>query len=968
LSTQDFIPGQRWISNTELQMGLGTVLTVDARSVQILFLATGETRTYARQTAPLTRLKFSIGDSVRSHDGWTLTIEDLAENAGLVTYIGIDENGQKRQLEEGQLDNFMQLSRPGDRLLNGQVDKPKWFELRHQTRLYQNRLSQSKLYGLIGARTSLLPHQLYIANEVAQRYAPRVLLADEVGLGKTIEAGLILHHQLLNERAHRILIVVPETLVHQWLVEMVRRFNLYFSLFDDQRCEAIQEGDDTVNPFLTEQLVICSLGFLTQHEQYFDHATNGEWDLLVVDEAHHLEWSPQYASHEYTCIEQLVQSTKGVLLLTATPEQLGKDGHFARLRLLDPDRFPNFDQFVEEEKHYTPIAAAIDNILSENELDEANYRILLNTIAEGDNQTHLETLKNPGATDSDKTEARNQLIQHLLDRHGTGRVLFRNTRAAVKGFPERQLQSYSLPLPNEYAECLKLFQDAAISEPQLLLSPELLYDTVKQDAQPDWIAIDPRVNWLLAKLKELRPEKILVITASAQTAIDIAQTLQAKHGILAAVFHEGLSIVERDRAAAFFANQDEGCQLLICSEIGSEGRNFQFAHHLVLFDLPLNPDLLEQRIGRLDRIGQTETIRVHVPYLENSPQAIMKHWYHEGLDAFEHTCTAAQHVFAKLETDLVEALHQLDDGLEDLPSLLETTRSLYEEFSSTLQQGRDRLLELSSYQEQPAHKLVESAKKQSYESELNHFLDRIFDNYGIETDIHGSNSFVIAPGDHARISLPGLSEDGMTITYNRETALSNEDMHYITWEHPITTTAIDNVLSNELGNTAMVTIKHKAIPAGTLFMECFYLLESTSSSTVNTGRYLPSNNIRIVIDQNGKQYQDALTHSLINQYQGRLNLETAMQVIKAHGDTLKTMLSISEQLAGQHTPTLVDEAKQHATTLLTHEIERLVALKAINPNVRDDEIQHLEQLKKEIQVRLDTTIAQLDAVRVIIAT
>ena len=967
MSNHDFIPGQRWISNTELQMGLGTVLTVDQRSVQILFLATGETRTYARHTAPLTRLQFAVGDSVRSHDDWTLHIDSVEEQDGLLTYIGTDEQGQPQRLEEGQLDNSMRLSRPGDRLLNGQVDKPKWFQLRHQTRQYQSRLSESRLHGLIGSRTSFLPHQLYIANEVAQRYAPRVLLADEVGLGKTIEAGLILHHQLLNERARRVLIVVPETLIHQWLVEMVRRFNLYFSLFDEQRCAAIQEGDETINPFQTEQLIICSLDLLTQHEQYFDHATNGEWDLLVVDEAHHLEWSPQHASHEYTCIEELAQSTKGVLLLTATPEQLGKDGHFARLRLLDPDRFPDFEKFIEEEKHYAPVAEAIENLLNDETLDEKNYQILLDTITEGDNQVLLETLKNDTASEKDRLQAKNALIQHLLDRHGTGRVLFRNTRAAVKGFPQRKLNSYALPLPEEYAECLKLFQEAAISEAQLLLSPELIYDTVKQDNQPEWANIDPRISWLTDKLQELKPEKVLVITASAQSAMDIAQMLQTKHGVHAAVFHEGLSIIERDRAAAFFANHEEGTQVLICSEIGSEGRNFQFAHHLILFDLPLNPDLLEQRIGRLDRIGQTETIQIHVPYLDNSAQAIMKHWYHEGLNAFEQTCTAAQHVFVKLGTELIEHLHQIEDGLEDLPSLLETTQSLYHEISSALQQGRDRLLELSSFREEKANKLVETARRQARESELNLFLDRVFDNYGIETDVHGQNSFVICPGDHAHISLPGLSEEGMTITYDRETALSNEDMHFITWEHPITVAAIDNILSNELGNTAMVTIKHKAIPAGTLFMECFYLLESPSSTSVNTNRYLPSNSIRIVIDQDGKQFQDALTHSLINQYQGRLNLETAMQVIKAHGSALKTMVTITDKLADEAAPAILDEAKQHATNLLTHEIERLVALKDINPNVREDEIQHFEKLSTELQERLGSTVAQLDAVRVIIA-
>jgi len=968
LNTHEYIPGQRWISNTELQMGLGTVLSVDQRSVQILFMATGETRTYAKLTAPLTRLRFSEGDSIRSHDGETITIEQVEEHDGLLLYIGRDPQGQPLRVEEAQLDNFMQLSRPSDRLLNGQLDKPKWFVLRQQTRQFQNRLAQSKLYGLIGARTSLLPHQLYIANEVAQRYAPRVLLADEVGLGKTIEAGLILHQQLLTERAQRILIVVPETLIHQWLVEMLRRFNLFFSLFDEARCAAIQEEDESINPFQTEQLVICSLNFLTEHSKYFQHAVDGEWDMLIVDEAHHLEWSPEHVSHEYQCVEQLAQNTKGILLLTATPEQLGKNGHFARLRLLDPDRFPDFDKFIEEEKHYEPVAEAIDNLLSDIPLSKHNRETLLTTLSNDDKHDLLERILDTDADDKTRQKAQSKLVQHLLDRHGTGRVLFRNTRSAIKGFPERKLHSYSLPLPKEYAECLTLFQEAAITEGQLLLSPELLYESVKQASQDSWIQIDPRIGWLTEKLKELKPQKVLVITASADSALDIAETLQTKSGIHAAVFHEGLSIIERDRAAAFFANEEEGSQVLICSEIGSEGRNFQFAHHLVLFDLPFNPDLLEQRIGRLDRIGQKETIQIHVPYLDNSAQMIMKYWYHEGLNAFEHTCTAGQSVFSQLQTNLMEALHQIDEGLEDLPGLIETTQALYQKISESLQQGRDRLLELSSFKEEQAHRLIDMAHKQSNELELNHFLDTVFDHFGIDIDAHSQNSYVIAPGDHVHISLPGLSEDGMTITYDREMALANEDMQFISWEHPLTTTAIDHILSNELGNTTLVTIKNRAIPAGTLLIECLYLMESNSGTNMNTSRYLPANNIRIVLDQSGKLYHDVLSHSAINQMQERVNLETAIQVIHAHGSTLRKMIAASDKFAEKSTPAILIEANEHVGEVIGLEIQRLVALKAVNPNVRDDEIDYFEQLKIDIQTRLDTTIAQLDAVRVIIAT
>ena len=360
----EFLPGQRCISDAELQMGLGTILTVEARTLTVLFMATGETRTYAKLTAPLTRVLFSIGDTIVSSEDIVVTVSDVNENHGLITYTGVDDSGKTHHIEEAHLNNFIQLNRPSERLFNGQIDKGKWFELRYQTLLHKNRLAQSDLYGLIGSRTSLIPHQLYIAHEVANRYAPRVLLADEVGLGKTIEAGLILHHQLLTERAKRVLIVVPETLVHQWLVEMLRRFNLHFKIFDQNRCDDLLSENNYENIFHSEQLVLCSIDFLVSNATAFEQSVAGEWDLLVVDEAHHLQWSAEEPSIEYMVVEQLSHHTKGVLLLTATPEQLGKESHFARLRLLDADRFPDFQHFVEEEENYEPYAQVIEDLLN----------------------------------------------------------------------------------------------------------------------------------------------------------------------------------------------------------------------------------------------------------------------------------------------------------------------------------------------------------------------------------------------------------------------------------------------------------------------------------------------------------------------------------------------------------------------------------------------------------------------------
>jgi ATP-dependent helicase HepA len=962
-SVSDFVPGQRWVNYAELQLGLGTVLSVELRTVTLVFMAIGETRTYSMQSAPLTRVLFAPGDTIRSHEGWSLEVERVAEQDGLLTYVGSCENRQNTELPEGQLDSHLQLNRPAERLFTGQVDHDRWFELRYQTLQHVNRLVHSDLRGLTGGRTALIPHQLYIAHEVANRFAPRVLLADEVGLGKTIEAGLILHQQLLTERARRILIVVPESLLHQWLVEMLRRFNLAFSIFDEARCQGITESSGQENPFHAEQQVLCTLEFLGQHPERHQQAVAGDWDLLVVDEAHHLQWSPEHASPEYRLIEALAQQTRGVLLLTATPEQLGKESHFARLRLLDPDRFHDFAAFVAEEKSYEPVAAAVEALLDEQVLDANDSKRLRTLLDEQEDQLLLDTVQDPDADRRQQAAARTQLVELLLDRHGTGRVLFRNTRSAIKGFPGRQLHSYPLPVPDAYAQALKAAPDD--TPPLLLLCPELLYQAVSDTAGTHWTQLDPRVDWLSQQLRRLRPDKVLVITANAETAMDLAEWMHSRKGIHAAVFHEGLSIIERDRAAAYFADMDYGTQVLVCSEIGSEGRNFQFAHHLILFDLPLNPDLLEQRIGRLDRIGQTETIQIHVPWLEHTAQAVMQQWYHEGLEAFEHICPAGQTVFTTLEDALLETIRRP----EGLTALIAQSRELNQSLNAALHRGRDRLLEYNSCRPAAANAIKSRAEALDSDTHLFGYLEQICDCYGIDMEPHTTGSHILQPGEHMHIgSFPGLPDEGMTFTCDRAIALANEDRSFISWEHPLITGATDLVLSSETGNCAMSTIKHKAARPGTLLLECLYTLDTVSSDVLQTRRYLPPGTIRIVTDQRGTDHSESLTHALINSIREPIRADTAIRIIRGYTGLLRDMLDASEALAGSQTPALLATAHEQSRQLLGNEIHRLEVLSRVNPNVRKEETEFLELQQEAVAAALDSATLRLDALRVLVAT
>lgn len=954
-----FVTGQRWISDTETEQGLGTVLTFDNRMVTLLFPATGETRLYSINNLPLTRIEFNPGDRVESHEGWTMLVTEVVEKNGLLTYTGTLPEGELCQLPEAELGNHIRFNKPQDRMLAGQIDQNSNFTLRYKTLNYNHSLRKSPLRGLIGPRTSLIPHQLHIAREVSQRHAPRVMLADEVGMGKTIEAGLILHQLLITGRANRVLILLPESLVHQWLVEMLRRFNLRFSMFDEERCH--QTDDD--NPFNTEQLIISSICFLANDDKRRQQAQDADFDLLIVDEAHHLIWSEEETNSEYQCIESLANRIPGLLLLTATPEQMGTKSHFAHLRLLDSDRFHNLATFEAEEKDYEPVANAVQELLDNDSkaLPEQARDHLINFL--GDDSKTLIDILETGDEEAQNT-ARIQLLRRLLDRHGTGRVMFRNTRAAVGGFSGRAVQGYPQVLPELY--------EIALEEETFYrhnLYPELAYQAqIRVEDMDPWWKVDPRVEWLMNLLRLLKKQKVLVICANANTALDLENALRILSGIPVAVFHENMSIIERDRAAAYFAEEDHGAQVLVCSEIGSEGRNFQFAHHLVLFDLPEHPDLLEQRIGRLDRIGQTEVIKIHVPYLQGTGQEALFHWYNSGLNAFADTCPAGSMVQLQLGTDLSLFLQPGSDSSEDnMAKLLANTARLNQQQMNHLHKGRDRLLELNSRGLASSEDMINDIEEQEQPRQLKRFMEKLFEGFGVESEDYSKHCLVIRPGNHMITSYPGIYEDGMTVTFDRELALSREDMHFLTWEHPIVTEGMDMVLTSELGNTSVALLKNKTLKPGTILLEAIYVVETNADRALQLDRYLPATPIRCLIDPAHNNLSEKVSFDTLNAQLQPLKRGIAKKLVNSQRTLFLTMVEKAESYAKDQVQPIVSRACQNLLTDVTEEIKRLAALKIVNPNVRSEEIEYLKNRAAQGHQALQKAVLRLDALRIMIA-
>ena len=902
------VPGQRWISDTEPELGLGIILKAGFGRVEVFFHAANEQRQYAIESAPLRRVQFAPGDKIKSRQGSELLIEAVEERGGLLVY-----RSARGELPEADLSDSISFSKPEDRLFGGRVDDLGTFDLRVQALQRRCDLRRSPVRGFVGGRVDLLPHQMFIAGEVAGRLVPRVLLADEVGLGKTIEAGLILHRLHLTGRAERILVLVPEPLVNQWFVELLRRFNLLFSIFDEERCASIQEHQPDANPFLDSQLVLCSIAMLSENPTRARQITEAGWDLLVVDEAHHMEWNAGSPGPQYALVESLAQRTPGLLLLTATPQQLGPEGHFARLRLLDPDRYADLAAFLEENRHYEQVARALDRLLAGEPLTSEDRELF------GKQSPRI--LRHCDELASGDAAARTHLVGELLDAFGTGRVMFRNTRASLPGFPKRQARLHPL--------------DGAADE------------------------IAAKVKWLANLLKELGAEKVLLICKTRELVEDIAARLQREVKVSCGIFHEGLTLLQRDRNAAYFAGE-EGARILLCSEIGSEGRNFQFAHHLVLFDLPLNPELLEQRIGRLDRIGQSATIRIHVPYVPRTAAEVLARWYHEGLDAFEKNPHGANEIARELRADLAALCDEF--SAKKLPAFIRRTRTLHASVASRLARGHDRLLELNSSKPERAAALIAQIRAADSDAGFEEFFIRLLDHFGVQVDDLGTRAYLLKPGHLLTDAFPSLPEDGMSVTFERTRALSREDLGFMTGDHPLLGGALDLLLGSERGNTAFGIWKNSG--AESILLEVHAVVECVAPSALHADRFLPPTPLRVAVDHAMADRSDDPAVRSARLEKGDIFRLLGRGAMKRK--LLPAMLAAAQTLASVRMQTVVADATHLMETQLQDEIERLETLRTINDHVRPEEIAAAQKQKAELHTALSSAHLRLDSLRLIL--
>lgn len=985
------VVGQRFLSKTEIELGVGRVVAVETKMLTLEFPSVKERRSY-RSEGDLVRYKLQVGDFAKSEKAnVSFPIVEVGEEDGLIVYYG--RSGKKIKEADLVSKAGVRASDLFERLLHNEKSTEEDFEMRREALRLSFMWRSSPVRGMIGPKIDMIPHQYYLGfRACGNSELPRLMLADEVGLGKTIEAGLIWHTLHARGRVSRTLIVVPDSLKHQWMSEMRRRFNQIFTLVDKDFLMSMSElydPDDAfssslkmkMNPFLATNNAICTMEFLVESEGLRHDLGQVEWDLMIVDEAHHLLCEEGFVSKEYQIMYDLVFKTKGLLLLTGTPVQLDPASHFNRLRMLDPVRFYDYQKYLGEQDRYQKIARDLAKLPADSK-EKLDWEDIVEILPKNSPIRSWLADVNTASLDA------NEWIRRIVDSTGTGSVVFRNTRKGVGGFPKRILKKVPLDPNPAYQKVLTAIAKEFERQEQfensmncylygLLMFPK----TVSERAS--W-GMDERVVWLKQFVAENLDEKVLLFTENETGAQilkhELAEVLEPSQ---IACFFDSMSIEDRDRASAKFARKD-GAMILLSTDSGAEGRNFQFAHRLVLWDLPLDPVVLEQRIGRLDRIGQKSDVEIYVPYVRGSSQESLFRWYDECLCTFEHPFLNAGEVFMQHIDTLMLWLSKTSEYTEDvIAGFFEKVKKQCNDLRKKAEKGRDRLLEFNSRDPESAEAVIRQIKEFDEDDSISDFVLDVLKKQGVEAEpgalpdtlllvqggqvVDGAVLGMPSQGNSSMIAEESATEkSSLTVTLSRERAMIHEGIDFLSLEHPLAQGAIDFATAASFGTVACVLWKNSG-RAGQMFMEYDFIVDFPVSTEWGLESIAGPSSARFLLNGSGEDFSELL-EELEYAKLADLNVPQKNAVIEAKlryfgGECL----AVAKRLATDFANGLTEQVLEKLDARLDAEYDRMRHLVSMRGDAEgNSELAKLKKNNMERRKAVAQPAVRLDAIRLVV--
>lgn len=739
--------------------GLGKVIARDNAQLKVRFFLPEHTCTFASGISRALLPLDGVCETARGR--CTIKARKQSEiREGPNVYTVEFENGLSAELLETELTlvESSAATAPLDALIALEQEGYFVFEKRAElVGAYQQMMRGGMgLRALLSSRIDLLPHQAYVAGVILLDRQQRYLLADEVGLGKTIEAGIVIHDVLGRNPDARILVLCPGALTQQWLCELYSKFSgRVFQLPEIRGTRWAQEN-------AWHQTILSFFGA----KRMLDQLLKAAWDLVVVDEAHHLLAAPEL----YALARQLSQNSEGFLLLSALPAQHREEEYLRLLALLQPAHYDpeaagaveRFRLLYERQRQIGTRLGWISRRLPEVMTGERDAQSVLDKVAELAQwpvlqqdqklQALFERIDPSGRSFDDDVRA---MLHHVGDTHRINRRILRNRRARliqeqqVKPI-ERRLNSLKYDPDQLELDALEyahrfLFglQERGLSEQVLLplarqllqasADPATLFAFLQIATRPKeecekgadveafeldslsgyaewpkyaatlwsaaWKRIDedalndarrsaeawqmaaesrPRLSKLIAFLKSKQKteprSKFVVFAGFPGLAKQLCVALCGEFTPAAvASFHHGMEDVAKEEQVRWF-RRDDRKWILVCDETGGEGRNFQFAAELVHFDTPWHAAKVEQRIGRLDRLGRDRRdVTSNVLFCGGSEEEGLVCCLRDGFEIYARSISGLEFALRELERDTVRsAITRGRDGLVELPPKIRT--------------------------------------------------------------------------------------------------------------------------------------------------------------------------------------------------------------------------------------------------------------------------------------------------------
>lgn len=919
------------------------------------------------------------------------------------------------------------ITDPVGRFKAGLIGSTQKYRLQEVTRWYQVMNLYDDLVSLGQIGVDIKPHQVYVVHKVISNYPHRFLLCDEVGLGKTIEAGMVLKELKARGGAQRVLAIVPPNLVRQWQFEMKTKFNETFSILDSNTVRYLENQGHVGNPFISSESILCSSGWVTG-PKWAGLCDEVDWDLVIIDEAHHAR---SHRSGNTTRLYRLVRNLadpnhsarRAMLFLTATPMQLDTHEIYSLVELLDPALFPSEERFEQHRREASGLSRLAERLHQHGfPLPDDEPNVTVKQVAEWLELDEHVTLRRLSAG----IEERETLIGELADRHLLSEVMIRNRKSVVGGFMRREASRWEVELTEEERTALEAVENyvqygfqlatgannsaigfvmvtfqklmassiAAIREslsrrrekvsnvgqrPSVNTDEDELEERLDDDVEASEVIgsvnfnhereltlldraieslgrvrVDSKARVLVGQFSRLFNEdanaKVLLFTQFRETQRFLQEQL-SDQGWNVNVFHGQMTPRDKDNAVDRFKNAT-GPQILISTEAGGEGRNFQFCHILVNYDLPWNPMRVEQRIGRVDRIGQENPINIFNLWVKDTVEERVLDVLEKRIRVFVETVGGLDPILGDTEDDIRKLLRSAREKQEEA----------FEEYGKQLE-GRvrnaraaesqlgDFIMNTKSYRKELAERIAGQPSPIDND-DLDKFIGEL---------LSDSRTYIKQSGDIYELSFHGEMLDTHRELFpggNERKAVFRpdrrpdaEDVEFMTFGHPI----VDAMAERVLGEDYEGATGTRRIPAGDDLAQCsgwIFTYQFTTPGVRSTEHLEP-----VFVNDNGKVDLD-MGHSLVKRAYRFYNDESEIEYSEIP-DNLEGIAKIAEEFASTKRGEIQKQAESQAAGRIDREVSRLTEWFEYRERVARDRVEARENILNRIRESGDESQRQI---------